>query len=402
VPEEADTTILDYEFRDVAGAVLFVKVQNDAILSVDFTTAANATYSCSGTACAGVTLGAKAADDSRPIVFANLALPGSGGNASIQGTLAVPPVSIELPILPCTDNRYFAIFSNNSALGDCIDPDDPFQFGATVGNVKGHNKIGIDFDGQEADTGRIQIVVNRTTLQPIYVYYVIRDPDTSEIVGRYVCRDADCKGLTWGAARPESAGGFKLELRTITLDNTMLGGIDAEGNPTDESVILRVSGLGLFIADDPDPPEEPEPEYPTLADCDPAADTISVTGPTGEFNLCAPQNDVDNGLYWRMPYDLGDGLFQLFFSNEVGDSFGVTTLNGEIFDAYVALSNGLTFNCQAEKCVGTTVTGPDADGNYTLSFSNTVLRLVDNSGGPPIPDRPTITLMSGDLVMPPP
>jgi len=400
VPEEQDTTILDYKFRDITGAVLLIKVRDNSVLSADFTTAGNVTYSCTGAACGGVSLGAKAAGDSRAIVFGSLALTANGSGALLQGTFIGPPPSIELPILPCTDNRYFAIFSNNSALGDCIQPDDPFQFGATVGNTKGHGRLGISFNGQADDTGRVEIVVDRATFAPSYVYFTRQDPETGE-TSRYVCRVAECKGVTWGAARPESAGGFALELRTITLDNTMLQGIDANGNPTPESVTLRLSGLGMFIANDPDPPEEPEPTYPPLTDCDPAADTISVTGPSGEFNLCAPQNDPDNGVFWRIPYDLGDGYFQLFFSNETGDSFGVTTLNGELFDAYVSLSNGLTFNCTAPGCSGITVSGPDADGQYTLSFSGTVMRLVDFSGDPPTPNRPTLTLTSGDLVMPP-
>ncbi len=74
VPEEADTSILDYKFRDVANAVLLVKVRDDTVLSVDFTTAANVTYSCVSTACAGASLGPVASDESRPLVFGSLAL----------------------------------------------------------------------------------------------------------------------------------------------------------------------------------------------------------------------------------------------------------------------------------------------------------------------------------------
>ncbi len=54
VPEEADTSILDYKFIDVANAVLLVKVRENTVLSVDFTTGAGVTYSCVGAACAGV------------------------------------------------------------------------------------------------------------------------------------------------------------------------------------------------------------------------------------------------------------------------------------------------------------------------------------------------------------
>ena len=400
VPEEDDTTILDYKFRDISNAVLLVKVRDDAVLSVDFTTATNVTYSCSGTACAGVSLGAVAADESRPIVFGSLALTGSGSGALLDGTLIGPPPSIELPVLPCTDNRYFVIFSNHSALGDCIAPNDPFQYGATTGGSHGPGLMGIAFDGQQQGvTGSIEIRVNRTTLAPVYVYFVNRDPDTGEVLSRFLCQFAECNGVTWGPGKPDSSRGFPIELRTITLDNTMLEGVDADGNPTGETAVVRLSGLGLF---DPNEADPPEPAYPPLTDCDPAADTISVTGPKGEFNLCMPQNDAANGLFYRMPFDDGAGNIQLFFSNDSGDTLGLDLTNGALADAFVSLGSTFeTFNCTAD-CAGITVSGPDATGQYTVSFANTVLRIANGGGGPPIPDNRTLTLTSGDLIMPPP
>lgn len=399
VPEEGDTTILDYRFRDIAGATLLVRVRDESVLDAEFTTAANVTYSCSGATCGGVSLGAEAADDSRAIVLGSVALTGDGSGVVLDGTLTGPAPSIELPVLPCTDNRYFVIFSNNSALGDCIAPNDPFQLGATIGGSGGPGRMRISFDGQQGETGRVEIVVNRTTSEPIYVYFYTADPDTGEILSRYLCQFAECNGVTWGAGRIDTTRGFPLELRTITLENTMLEGIDEDGNPTGATAVVRASGLGLF---DPNEADPPEPEYPPLTDCDPTADTVSVMGPTGEFNLCIPPNDLDNGLVYRIQYDLGGGNIQLFFYNDFGDSLTVDLANGAVLDAFTTLgSTGETFNC-IEVCTGITVTGPDDTGQYTVSFSSTVLRFVDFSGGPPIPNSRTLTLTSGDLVVPPP
>jgi hypothetical protein len=399
VPEEADTAILDYKFRDISNALLLVKVRDDTVLSVDFTTAAGVTYSCSGAACAGVSLGAQAADESRPIVFGSLALTGSGGGALLDGTLVGPPPSIELPVLPCTDNRYFVIFSNHSVLGDCIRSNDPFQYGASIGSAGPHGQVGIRFDGQGSDTGAIEIKVDRTTHAPIYVYFSKRNPDTG-VLERFLCQLAACNGVTWGEGRPDNSRGFPVELRTITLDNTLLAGVDDNGNPTGASAVVRLSGLGLF---DPNSADPPAPQYPTLADCDPAADTVSVLGPTGEFNICLPQNDAANGAFWRVLYDDGAGNIQLNFSNLEGDQVVVDLANGALTDAYVFLNSTFEyFNCTAD-CAGVGVSGPDVNGEYTVSFANTVLHIVNNNpAGPPIPDNRTLTLTSGDLIMPPP
>jgi hypothetical protein len=402
VPEEADTAILDYKFIDISSAVLLVKVRDDTVLRVDFATAASATYSCNGTACVGVSLGAKAEDESREIVFGGLALTGNGGGALVEGTFIGPPPSIELPILPCTDNRYFAILSDHSVIADCIRAEDPFQYGATIGGVVGHGTVGIDFPGQV--TGRLKIVVDRVTHAPVYVYFRVSDPGTGVLRERFVCHAEACTGVTWGPATIDKSRGPTVELRTITLDNTTLIGVDADGNPTGESAVMKASGLGLFVPDDPDLPEEPEqplPAYPVPADCAPAtSDTVSAVGPGGEeFNLCMFTDPA-----WRGWFDMdGMGSVQVFFQNDTGDSVWVDLLpDGQIADVGAAVgSTGEVFTCRPPECSGVSVIAPsDPTGPYIVSFSNTVLRTSPPASEPPTQPRRALTLTSGDLVGP--
>ena len=392
IPEEADTAILDYKFRDSSNAVLLVKVRDDAVLSVDFTTAANVTYSCSGAACAGVSVGTVAADQSRAIVFASLALTGDGSGVLVEGALIGPPPSIELPVLPCSDNRFFVTFSNHSVSGDCVRPDDPFQLGTSSGGPQTVGRDAVTVNGQ--NVGTIIIVVDSTSPDhpAVSVYYEGSNPDTVQTRNRFLCRFAECTGVSWGPATPVTTVGFPLETRKIALDNTMLIGIDEDGTPNGLTATVKYSGIGLFQPGQ-------SLSYPAPMACDPAMDTISVGTFNGEFNACLPQNDPDNFFFPRNAVDFGDGFVTLTLSDELFNQIAtISLLNGAVNGVQIqppGLSE--TYGCGTD-CAGVTVSGPDADGSYTVSFSSTVVRKQEAF---PLPSDRALTLTSGALVVPP-
>lgn len=399
VPEEADTTILDYTFRDISNNVLLVKVRDDTVLSANFTTAANVSYSCIDTACSGISLGAESEDESRTLVFGSLALTANGDGALLDGTLVGPPPSIEMPVLPCTDNRYFVILSTHRVIGDCINPNAPLQYPASRGLAKGHDRLAVTFEGAEADTGTMSIVVDRTTFAAIYLYFYVRDPQTNEVTKRFVCYAEACTGVTWGAPVNDNSKGPTVVLRTITLDNTPLVGMDNDANPTGETAVVKMSALTFFAQTISNPAEKPPLVYPPLVDCDPSTDTVSATGPEGEFNLCMPQNGATS---YRGAFDQGEGYLLLQYTNDAVDRIQVTLLNGALYEARVVLaSTKETFVCTPPNCSGLTVSGPDPAGGYVVAFSNTVLRVPDVVTDPPQHPR-TLTLTSGDLILPPP
>jgi hypothetical protein len=388
IPEEADTTILDYTFRDIANAMLLVKARGDTVLSVYYTTPANVTYSCSAAACAGVSLGTVAADESRPIVFGSLALTGSGSGALLAGTLTGPPPSIELPVLPCADNRFFLIVSNNSAVGDCVRPEDPFQLGASVGGPQTVGRDSVNVSGQSF--GSFSIVVDSVSPEhpAVSVYYRDSDPETSESRYRFLCRFAECNGLTWGSAEPVTTSGFPLETRKISLDKTMMVGINDDGTPNGLTATLSYSGVAVFQ-------QNYSFSYPPLMDCDPTADTVSVGAFNGEFNLCLPA-----AADWRSQFDQGNGFVQIALYDDVFNQVvSISLLNGGLDRLSIQPPGiGETYSCTTD-CAGVTVNGPDADGQYVVSFSRTV---VHRDEAFPLPSDRTLTLTSGDIVIPPP
>ncbi len=62
--EEADNSIIDYVFSAPTNDTLTVKVRGDEILSAEYLNA-GLSYSCSGSACGGIVLGASASDQTR-------------------------------------------------------------------------------------------------------------------------------------------------------------------------------------------------------------------------------------------------------------------------------------------------------------------------------------------------
>ncbi len=76
----------------------------------------------------------------------------------------------------------------------------------------------------------------------------------------------------------------------------------------------------------------------------------------------------------------------------------VNLLNGEVIGVVAQVPrSGESYGCTTN-CKGVTVSGPDVDGNYTVSFSNTVLHRDEAF---PLPSDRTIALTSGDILFPP-
>lgn len=400
VPEEADPSIVDYVFRSVADEVLAVKARDTTVLTVGFTASNGVTtYSCAGAACTSLTVSAKAGDDTRSIAFTSTPLAGGGGSVLIDGTLVGPPPSITLPTLPCTDNRYFLILSTNTVIADCISPDDPFQIGGTFANASGPGRESVSFantDDPLPTHPGVSVVIDTSTPEPtvVSVYFKEIDPDTFEIHNRYLCRLAACNGATVGPATTTMAPGVLTEIRTVTFNNTLLTGLDGDGAPTGATgsfrgsfVLLRVPSFGV--------------SYPDLMDCDPLVDTVSVTTYNGgEFNLCMPPNDPNIPFFlYRQTFDLGNGEFNIVMSNDFSDQIFVNLQANALSEVRVQISgSGEQFRCTTD-CAGVTVSDPDGAGERTISFSNAVLHHIETY---PLAGDRTVTLTSGDLVVPPP
>jgi hypothetical protein len=189
-----------------------------------------------------------------------------------------------------------------------------------------------------------------------------------------------------------TTAGFPIEVSNITLNNTVLTGLNQDGSVTEMVATVRASFTLL---------REPSfvLAYPESVDCDSAADTIATRASGADFNLCIPQNDSVNGFFYRSTMDFGSGDVGLFLSSDAGDSVSVNLHDDALVEVLVSLgSTGEQFRCSTD-CSGVSVSAADGTGQRTVSFAGAVLHRVQSF---PLPGDRSLVLSSGDLSIPPP
>lgn len=400
LPNAGDPVVLDYKFRNVRREELLVQVHGPSVVGVTFTTTAGTSSGCSGTACAGVSLGVPAADETRPIVFGAVSLTGGAGSISLNGTLTGAAPFVTLPTLPCADDRFIAIFDDHSALGECASTNDPLQIGGTFGWSAGPGResfsLGNNSDPQPPFP-RVEIGLDVAAATPTvtYVYYSDTDAQTFQVRNRYACQFAACNGVAVGPVTTTTSPGFPIQIFNVTLDNTALTGMEQDGTSTGRSLSLRAS---FTLLRDP----SAVLAYPPLASCVPGADEVSAEGTDAVFNFCIPENDLVNGLVYRTAYDMNgmNGVdTQLVLDSDTYDRIVVDLRGDEVLEVLAILSNsGEQYRCGAS-CAGVTVSAPDAQGARTVDLADARLNLVlpfPRSG-----DR-ILRLTGGGLVVPAP
>lgn len=399
LPDEVDDTILVYKFVSIRKEELTVRVRVNAILGAAFKTAAGATSSCTGSACGGITLGTPPTDETRAITFAGLTLSGVAGTVTLAGNVVGAQPFVSIPTLPCSDNKYIVIFDDHHAVGDCVTPNHPLPLEGTFGGPSGPGREGWNFannsDPQEFFP-HVEIVLDMTTSTPTvnYVYYSEMDPDTNQVRNMYACQIAACNGITIGPRTVNNSAGFPIQVFNIVFDNTVLGGMNETGVSTGHTLKLQASFTAMR-----DP--SASVAYPSLDPCIAPANTIQATGfGPSTFNLCIPQNDIDNGILGREAYDMGGGDMQLLLRTEWWDQIVLFLHNGAVVEVQAQLSTtGEYFNCKNSGCAGVSVSAPDGQGRRTVGFSNALLYHVESF---PRPGDRTLQLTGAGVVIPPP
>ncbi len=398
LPDENDATVLVYTFRNVRQEVLTVRMRDEVVVAVSFTTATGATLGCSAAACTGVSLGAVTTDLTRPVNFASVVLTGGGG-ALLTGSLLGAEPFVTLPPLPCTQNRLIVIFDDHEVIGDCVSANHPLAVDGTFGGPSGPGREAYTFQNNldaQAPYPRLEVGLDTTTATPTvtYVFYADLDMDTFQQRNRYACQFAACNGVTIGAVTSGSSSGYPYQRFSVRLDNTVLTGMEADGTATGRSLTVRAA----FNALRDEPP--PTIEYPQQVPCTPGSDEVVAQAFNAALNLCLPQNDAPNGIFPRASFDMGAGDVQLLLSSELGEPIVVNLHDDAVVEVLVAFSSstGEQFHCTAD-CVGVSVSAPDGQGERRVDFAGTVLRQVLNF---PRPGDRTLTLTGSGLVVPPP
>lgn len=392
--DEEDGSITNYRFRNAAGEQLFVGARGTQVLSARFERLGTA-YTCATTACTGISFDPPAEDESRFVNFSSTALTATGGNLSLTGRLKSGIPGLELPPLPCADNRFYMVFADNSVVGDCISlSNDPFSMGGNFGSDVEPGRTSWSLANSQEPlpaTPSVQIVLDVSDAQPrlASVFYVDHDPDTFEQRNIHLCRFAECGGVTIGSATVDTttAPGYAISRRSISFNATVLPGYAADGTAT--GAVAQFTGTFTLLS------TPNELAWPSAAACGSTADTIAGEVAGRQFNLCIPPNDLDSGSWFRYVYDNGDGTMQVVASNEAYDSVTVLLDQGAVTEVTASVS-GAQFQCRAS-CIGVTVSTPDASGTRKLTIAGTLLPHLENY---PLPGDHVLKLNVTELVVP--
>jgi hypothetical protein len=394
-PEESDSSILDYVFTSPTNDTLTIKLQNEAVLSGEYVSAAGDIYTCDGAACNGVAFGTPATDLTRSITFTLTQLNGGAGSVVLSGSLMGAIPGVALPILPCDNNRFFVILEDRTVYADCADVNDFFSLGG-ISNFTEH--------GEVPSRAPYRLSSSGTTYPDRPVVELVMDANDSVVSAAFLTFDADgfadksyycersgCNGIGLGPVTVYTDildPDHPVETRPVTFDNTLLAGLLPDGTPTDTTATLKGSFTIVYYhnVDDPN-------AFPPQSGCNPGVDTIAMTVMSGEFNFCS--NPVDRGTALHPDgTTITLALLDELDSTRIGLHL---TADGELISVTHDSSVSSRFICTTN-CVGVEVSQPDTNGERTVTFTNAALYEEQSY---PLPGERTAILNSGPIVFPP-
>jgi hypothetical protein len=384
-PEDDAPTILEYVFTDSVGNKLTLKIQNDMVLSASYVTPSGSEFSCVDAACSAISLAAPNSDLTRSITFTNVQLGGAVLNGTVLG--AIP--GIALPILPCSNNRFFMIFPDRNVIADCVDVADPLSLGGTINSSRGaapSRAIYTFVNSANPVFPQVQVVTDAND-SIVSVYFFQYDPDTFEQITQYACMLSECNGVTLGAVTTNTDLGPEnpVLIRNVTFDGTVLTGFNPDGTPANFTATLKASFTTVYYID----PNAPL-LFPPLTPCTGGYDTIAINVLSGPFNFCSRPGSL-------LASDLGNGDLDYLINDDVGYSITVHVRAGALAGVDYVSPVNQTFRCETD-CMGIALSGPDGSGNRTVTFTNTVLHEQQDFRRP---GPRTATLDSGALTFSP-
>ncbi len=406
-PDGADSTVTDYGFTTDSGDTLTVSARDATVLGAIYATVSGAPYACSGPACSTIAVSAPASDQTRSIVFTNTSLTRSGGAVNVSGTLTTALAGVVLPVLPCSDNRFFLIREDNSVVADCVNVSDgtgllglPGTFGSQQGTTPSsvywfRNSDGSNGLPNPAEPTQVYVTINGNAIESVDVVHPVTDTNTgvTTLDFDYKCRGAGCQGVTVSPPTINTDFGFNLEIRTFTLNNTVLSAVQADGSLSSTvSATIKATFNGFLISN-----ADQGTFFPPPANACDAFTNKVLTAPTDEsfvFPSCA---ELNGGSYSTTVLANGDlSLLVSTFGN--GDVTVVTNSTGTVVKSATVGIPTEPFGCAGD-CTGITVSAPDGAGNRTVTLVNQVLHIIEGDG---FPTGSRTATANGVFVVPPP
>ncbi|MBS0448292.1 MAG: hypothetical protein JSR59_20385 [Proteobacteria bacterium] len=401
-PESGDPEVLDEAFTTSAGDSLTVRTRGDAVIDAGVVTAAGQRYTCSGSSCAGITLGTPAYDGTRDITFASVRFNGSASTAT--GTLRTAIPGIPLPILPCAQNDYHLISAYGVA-SSCADSSTALLVLAVTGTLSAEQGAStmadyiVNSDGTATMPGNFDVVLDGDRLVSVTAIVYSADYSTQTIAK---CVGAGCHGVTIGPTSSNLNFGIRTDTRTIRFDGTPLATVDADGSlGHDVAVTIKASVKTIYYS-------EVDYEYATPPDthlCDGLPNHVRLVPPDTPlwiYDLCPRATEDGSGSGWLVTSPLDGGAFDM--SMVVNGSTVAVDIDadGHVVKVRASQRAGMwnvteNFGCDGSACNGVSVTPPATDGSRNVVFQGAVLHHVDYDG---FASGPRTATMDGSFLAP--
>lgn len=395
--DAVDASITNYVFADAAGATLTVAARDATVLSASYTDAAAVTSACSGAGCAGLSLGAVQEDRTRAIVFTNVALDGTAGRVTVNGTLVSAKPGVNLPPLPCDDNRYYIIHGDDTVDATCAMPD---TLGVGVGEtfVLGQTRRQHFFttDGAvEPPPPSIEVRTDGQTLASVVVYD--QDPDTGMNRVLFKCVGEACNGAVVGPAvdDADSFAPYIIRTRSIVLTDTVLPAVG-----TGEPVTVRASLNSVeYIL---------PPVYETGACASTTQRLVATLSDEADgVDICPPADmmGVDPAMFLSTVLE-SDGSETIHIASMISSAgsnspslgMDLRLVGGAVASVRFQGAGNAVYECLGAACSGITVSATDGAGQRTVTAAGAALTEAELGG---LPGTRTATLNGGFVTAPP-
>ena len=358
--EPSNPNQTNFSFTNVRGNILTVTRLLDAITSVKLQEAGSLTFQCLGTACQNISVSDIAADGTRTIQFSSTPVTGAGGLVgTLQGTLLAAKSG--LPPVACDGDKVFLTKNDGTILAGCG------SFSAGIGG----DRLILDLNVSDSDGNliiNIQAKARSDTGEIISVSSYQFDLETSAQIVDLKCIAAGCTGTSAGPLSSENT-------RVFSFNDTVLQQVNAEGVPVGPAIgILNAQSVVAI------------PSRRDQVNCigSSGSATLSIAGERS-VTVCPFIGGGTEGEIQGFYLDEGRTQVQHSWANASrGDLENSVTMitEGTVVKEFVFILGFTEFSCKDAACAAINVSGLNAQGRRTISFSAAQLRERDVGGLP--------------------
>ena len=356
--EPSNPNQTNFSFTNARGNILTVTRLLDAITSVKLQEAGSLTFQCLGTACQNISVSGIASNGTRTIQFSSTPVTGAGGLVgTLQGTLLAAKSG--LPPVACDGDKVFLTKNDGTILAGCG------SFSAATGG----DRLILDLNVSDSDGNliiNIQAKARSDTGEIISVSSYQFDLETGAQIVDLKCIAAGCTGTSAGPLSSENT-------RVFSFNDTVLQQVNAEGVPVGPAIgILNAQSVVAI------------PSRVDQVNCigSIGSATLSIAGERS-VTVC-PFDGAGDGEIQGFYLDEGRTQVQHIWSNvSTGAENGVTMITEGTVVKELEFSLGFaSFACKDAACAAISVSGFNAQGRRTISFSAALLRERDIGGLP--------------------